>query len=365
MTSEFYRGVVEGMGCGVMTIDANGIVLTLNEHGRQILEVCGSAEGLPCAEVLGLHSRLSEIILGSFSCETLPSRAELELRTRDHRGRTIGFSMSRIRGGVGKDLGLAFFFKDLTQVERQEEQERLRDRLAALGGMAAQMAHEIRNPIASMAVAAQLLRRRLEATGESTAPADRIVAEVARVERTIADCLEYVRPMSPSLKRHSLRALLEASMAEVARGERAAGVTMTLECGEGLDAIPCDGLRLREMFRNLLFNAVEAMDGSGHATVRAWLEDGQAVVRIEDTGPGIPEELRDRVFYPFFTTKTKGTGIGLAMARRIAELHRGVLDLSGGAAGGAVFTLRLPTVLPETEMPSPEPPRSIAAPPRP
>ena len=342
MESGFYRGVVEGMGCGVMTIDATGRILTLNELGRQILELSGPAEGRLCAEVLAQHPRLSEILLGSFACATLPSRAELELRTRDDRGRTIGFSMSRIRVEAGADVGFAFFFKDLTQVERAEEQERLRDRLAALGGMAAQMAHEIRNPIASIAVSAQLLRRRLEAAGDSTAPADRIVAEVARVERTIADCLEYVRPMSPALKPHALRGLLESAMNDVRRMERAAGVVMDLDCGEGLGDLSCDGLRLREMFRNLLINAVEAMDGSGKVVVEARLEDGHAVVRLADTGPGVPEDLRDRIFYPFFTTKTKGTGIGLAMARRIAEVHRGVLDVENGAAGGAVFTVRLP-----------------------
>src|SRR5213593_4043612 len=105
----------------------------------------------------GRAARSSSTMLGSFGLSTLPSRAELELRTRDDRGRTIGFSISRIRGSDGAELGLALFFKDLTQVEKQEEQERLRDRLVVLGEMAAQMAHEIRNPIASIDVTAQLV----------------------------------------------------------------------------------------------------------------------------------------------------------------------------------------------------------------
>jgi len=350
MSEEFYRGVVDGMSCGVLTIDCQGRVLTINEQARTILEIQGTAEGRPCSEVLRHHPRFMEVMLDSFSCSTLPSRAELELRTRDDAGRTIGFSVSRIRSAEGKDIGMAMFFKDLTQVERQEEQERLRDRLAALGQMAAQMAHEIRNPLASITVSAQLARRRLASAGEGTESVERIVHDVARVERTIASCLEYVKPLRASLKRHSLEGLLREAVGEATKHDRAAGVSIRLECEAGAGDIDCDGPRLREVFHNLLANAVEAMGGKGRITVRSRLErgpgdpngGGQAVVEFTDTGPGVPEELRDRIFYPFFTTKTQGTGIGLAMVRKIIDLHRGVIDVSGAAGEGATFTVRLP-----------------------
>ena len=375
MRDDFHRGIVEGMSCGVLTSDTEGRILTVNELARQILEIDGTVEGRSCGEVLQHHARLWEVMRGSFGLSTLPSRAELELRTRDDRGRTIGFSISRIRGSDGAELGLALFFKDLTQVEKQEEQERLRDRLVVLGEMAAQMAHEIRNPIASIDVTAQLVRRRLISAGASAEPVDRISREVGRIERTIASCLEYVRPVSLTLRPQSLPRLLEQALEEARRHEKAGGVLLELDCGSGLDPFPCDGPMLRQVFYNLLLNSIEAMGGKGRVRLRAWAAESSgagavideacvngasgagtavclaprapngesyAFIQVSDTGPGIPEALRDRVFLPFYTTKTKGTGIGLAMAREIAELHRGVIDVSSKPGEGTTFTIKLP-----------------------
>jgi signal transduction histidine kinase len=348
MSRGFYRGVVEGMACGVLTIDTRGCVLTMNAIARQVLEVPldESIDGLPCAAVLGHHPRLAHVLLESFRCTTLPNRSELELRTREEKSRRIGFSVSRIRDQEEVLLGLAVFFKDLTQVEEQEEQERLRDRLAALGGMAAQMAHEIRNPIAAISVTTQLIRRRLAAENLATEPADRIVREIARVEQTIAHCLEYVRPLRPALEPRSLRDLLQAGRAHALSESASPGLAITLDCGEGLDEVACDGPRLTEVFINLLMNANEAMGGRGTISIVARREErgGKtlAVIRFGDTGPGVPPDLRDRIFYPYFTTKTQGTGIGLAMARKIVEAHGGLIDVAAGPVGGAEFTIRLP-----------------------
>ncbi len=360
MARGFYRGVVEGMACGVLTLDTEGRVLTMNGLARQILEIPeGTVEGTLCADTLSHHPRLVQVLLEAFHCTTLPNRSELELRARDERGRTIGFSVSRIRGPEGDLLGLAIFFKDLTRVEQQEEQARLRDRLAALGGMAAQMAHEIRNPIAAIAVTTQLLRRRLQAAGVPTDPADRIAREVARVEQTIAHCLEYVRPIRPARTPQPLRPLLEQAAAQ-AQGESGSPLLeIRMDCGSGLDEVSCDGPRLTEVFRNLVLNAAEAMEGNGHVAVHAQREDpapgdetahgSYAVIRFTDTGPGVPGELRDRIFHPYFTTKTQGTGIGLAMARKIVEAHQGLIDVSSAAGGGAAFTIRLPLAPAGTE----------------
>lgn len=377
MAGGFYRGIVEGMSCAVLTIDIEGRILTINAPARQVLEIGDEpVYGRLCGEVLAEHPRLLEILHEVFSCATLPSRAELEIRSRDDRPKTIGFSISRIRGRDGQDLGMAMFFKDLTQVEQQAEHERLRDRLAALGGMAAQMAHEIRNPVASISVTTQLVRRRLEAAGENTDAVDRIARDITRIERTIADCLEYVRPLSPTITRASLCELLKDSVAQARERAGASRVLVDLECDPGLRDVPCDGPRLREVFSNLIINAVEAVgEKEARIIIRAravpsgdrremggpsWQgpvsggdagargegngsdRDLTAVISISDNGPGIPADVLDRIFYPYFTTKTKGTGIGLAMARKIVEAHHGVIDVTSGAGEGATFTIRLP-----------------------
>jgi PAS domain S-box-containing protein len=362
MQEIFHRGIVEGMSCGVLTLDTDSRILTANSLARQILEIGDEpVEGRPCGEVLRHHRRLSEVLVESLRLTTLPSREELSIKTRDGGSRTIGFSISRIIGGDSEVLGLAMFFRDLTQVERQEEQARLRDRLAALGEMAAQMAHEIRNPIASIVVTSQLIRRRLVASGESTKPVSRIHHEVERIERTIASCLEYVRPISPSIGVEPLKYLLGQALDDARQRCKPAKLNVRIECEAGLGALPCDGPRIRGVFTSLIVNSIEAMEGKGEITIHASTDrwppgalrpaDGDgaaggmercAVIRLSDTGPGIPEELRDRVFYPFFTTKTTGTGIGLAIARKVIEAHRGMIDISGEAGKGAVFTVTLP-----------------------
>ena len=155
----FHRCVLEGMRCGIVTIDERGIVTTFNQQAREILELDGAPlEGHPVEAVLQEHPRLARVLLDSLDMDSPPNRAEIDIRSRDAHGRTIGFTISAI-SEVG---GVALFFKDLTSVEQQEERERLRDRLAALGEMAASLAHEIRNPLASIEVTASLLRRRLK-----------------------------------------------------------------------------------------------------------------------------------------------------------------------------------------------------------
>ena len=188
----FYRSVVEGMTCGVLTIDRQGRITTLNDHARAILDLEGKdVVGLPCREALAHCPRVAEVLLESFHMSSPPSRAELELRSADHHRRSLGFSISMIEGeGGGPVEGAALFFKDLTKVEEQEERERLRDRLAALGEMAAQMAHEIRNPLTSIEVSAALMKRRLASKGEKTDLLEKLAADAARIEATIAGCLD-------------------------------------------------------------------------------------------------------------------------------------------------------------------------------
>src|SRR4029453_17802110 len=135
-SASFFQEIVQGMTCGVLTMDRQGLITTLNDHALAILDVGGEGTvGRPCQEVLAHCPRLAQVLLESFSMSAPPSRAEMEIRTRDQRSRSIGFSISMIGAADGSVEGAALFFKDLTKVEEQEERERLRDRLAAPRGM--------------------------------------------------------------------------------------------------------------------------------------------------------------------------------------------------------------------------------------
>lgn len=374
-SSSFFREIVQGMTCGVLTVDRDGLITTLNDHARAILDLPAEGTlGRPCQDVLEHCPRLAQVLVESFSMSAPPSRAEMEIRTRDRRGRSIGFSISMIGADDGTVEGAALFFKDLTKVEEQEERERLRDRLAALGEMAAQMAHEIRNPLTSIGVSASLLKRRLGAKGEPVDLLEKIGSEVARIESTIAHCLEYARPLTPGFVSTDPAALLDESIALARLRRGADGVRVERRYAADLAIISCDRSLIRESLINILVNAYEALEGHGTITVsaecafqRAGGDTGSGtrsgaardaaasaaspgsaagehflVIRIQDSGPGVPHELIDRIFYPFFTTKTNGSGIGLASARKAVESHGGWLDVESEPGRSTTFTMKLP-----------------------
>jgi signal transduction histidine kinase len=257
------------------------------------------------------------------------------------------------------------FFKDLTHGEHKEEQERLKDRLAALGQMAANLAHEIRNPLASIEVSSSLLKRRLPVDAGERELLDKIIAEVRRLNRTITSSLEFVRPLSLSLAPAHLGGVLDDALAVAVsrRGKPGLRVHRTAcpECPPFL----MDRGQLRQVFENLFLNAMEAMGDNGTlgidvSTVRAPAAvttpyrpagapetlsfESYAVVRVSDTGPGIPVEHLEKLFYPFYTTKKHGSGVGLSIAKKIVDSHRGIIDVASTRGEGTTFTVRLPLV---------------------
>ncbi len=363
----FYRGLVSGMRCGILTIDREGRIVLINEPARQILDLPNTPFlGAPVESALGDHPQLAQILRESFSMRSLPNRAEIDRTTRTAKGKTIGFTLSLVPGDDGEPLGAAIFFKDLTHVEHKEEQERLRDRLAALGQMAATLAHEIRNPLAAIEVSCSLLKRRISAETVGKDLLDKIIAEVRRLNRTITSSLEFVRPLSLTLAPARIEPVLDEALGVAGGRVGGPGITIDRRFAEGIPPCLMDRGQLRQVFENIFLNAMEAMGGSGTLTVETSLTPAPAAasipyrpagasgadpwqsfdryltVRVSDTGPGIVDEHRDKLFYPFFTTKKQGSGVGLSMAKKIVDSHRGLIDVDGRPGAGAVFTVRIP-----------------------
>jgi len=364
----FHRGLIDGMRCGILTIDRGGNLLMVNEHARQILEMAElPPAGLPVEAALADYPQLAQILRESFSMSSLPNRAEIELRCRSDKGKTIGFTLSLVSNDDGVPVGAAIFFKDLTHVEHREEQERLKDRLAALGQMAANLAHEIRNPLAAIDVTCSLLKRRLGPETDGDDLLNKIIAEVRRLNATITSSLEFVRPLELSLAPSSLDPILDEAIV-VAQGRRGRpGIRIVRRSTEEIPPFLLDGAQLRQVFENLFLNAMEAMGDEGVLTVETFTVEAPAsaftpyraagepcnpwqnvsryaAVRVSDTGPGIPEEHLEKLFYPFFTTKKQGSGVGLSMAKKIVDSHRGLFDVRSRPGEGAEFTVRLPVV---------------------
>jgi len=366
----FYRSLIDGMRCGVLIIDRDGRLVKVNDLGRQILELSDeTGPGTPVEEVLREHLQLARILRESFNMSNLPNRAEMDLRSRTDRGKTIGFTLSLVPGETRGSAGAAIFFKDLTHIEQKEEQERLRDRLAALGQMAASLAHDIRNPLASIEVTSSLLRRRPTIDEAGRDLIDKIVAEVRRLNRTITSSLEYVKPVSLLLVPSPLEPVLDEAISIALRKHGQPGIQIQRGYLSGLPPLLMDRGQLRQVFENLFINALEAMGEKGTLRIETStapapvsslppdpasdsapapdrLRDFEryVVVRVGDTGPGIAGEHMERLFYPFFTTKKNGSGVGLSMVKKIVDSHRGLVDVKNRPGGGALFTVRLPLV---------------------
>lgn len=350
----FFRHLVWSLRNGVVAITRDGRIAVMNDMAYRILSLKSrpSDVGRHFSEVLKDAPDLVRILGGVFELSHLPNRAELRLK---HSGKVIGYTLSSIQDEKGKVTGAALFFKDLTRVEQLEERERLRDRLAALGEMAAAIAHEVKNPLGGIEVMAGVLKRQLPDSPDAQTILNDIIKEAKLANVIVCEVLEFVRPIRLQLERISLTPILRDAIAmaesQVARG----GISVSVALDLDLPAIPGDETQLRQLFTNLLTNAFEALNGKGHVHIsgavisadeyQSAAEPGPTstvVIAVEDDGPGVPQDVTDRIFSPFFTTKPTGSGLGLAIVRKIVDAHDGRIDLAKGQHGGARFQVTLP-----------------------
>ncbi|TAK15194.1 MAG: hypothetical protein EPO35_08065 [Acidobacteria bacterium] len=350
----FYRHLVSSLRTGVLAITRDGLLAVINDIAYRSLGLAPRAGdlGRHFTEVLGDCPEVISILQSAFDTDDLPNRAELRLR---HTGKSIGYSLSRIYDDQGHAHGATLFFKDLTQVEVLEERERLRDRLATLGEMAAAIAHEVKNPLASIEVMAGVLRRQFRDTDDAREQLDDIIKEAKMANAIVVEVLEYVRPIQIQPERVSLGDVLTESLAlaegKIPRG----GIHFDVTINPDVPDIVADAHQLRQLFANLIANAFEAMNGKGRVSVRASLVQGDVepldgkhalpasvCVELKDDGPGISADDLERVFSPFFTTKPQGTGLGLAIVRKMVNAHDGRIHASSAPGRGTTFTVTLP-----------------------
>ena len=226
--------------------------------------------------------------------------------------------------------------------ERKVAEERLRQReaLARLGQMSAMVAHEVKNPLAGISGALQVVGARLPADSQEHAILDSIQERIDALNRMLQDLLVFARPRDPVLVPSVLRAVISEAGAAMQRDPALAELEVRIR---GDDAtLPLDREQIHIVFLNLLLNAAQAMDLRGAIDVRITAGDGQCKATVADRGPGVPPALRDRMFDPFFSTKRRGAGLGLSTARRMVEAHGGSLTAGPRGGGGTVLTVTLP-----------------------
>jgi len=328
-----HESIVQSVTSGLVTLDLQGRVTFLNHAGEQML-------GVSARE---LRAGASVAWLSAFTQDT--ARGETDyVAPRGHRLR-LGYSSFRLLGRAREAVGTAIIFQDLTQLRAMEERVARSERLADLGRLAAGLAHELRNPLASIMGAQELLAQAPGLEGEYRRLMEIALRESSRLEALVTRFLEFARPAPPRRAPCDLSALVEETLDAFRNDPAAARIELERELRAARTEADPD--QLRQVLWNLVLNAAQAAGdpergGPGHVRVTCGEDGDGAYLVVDDDGPGIPPEHRERIFLPFFTTKPLGTGLGLANVHQLVDAHGGAISVETSPAGGARFRVRFP-----------------------
>jgi two-component system sensor histidine kinase HydH len=306
-----------------------------------------------------LFDRTSEAVIGKPSSDILPPAClEMLRELADERliiekefdcaigqGRMVPLEViaAVLRDDEGGMIGRIALFRDLSELQHLRKEVERSQRLAAVGSLAAGVAHEIRNPLSSLKGFATYFRQRYGGVPEDVKVADIMIQEVDRLNRVITELLEFSRPMDLKRKATDLAGLVRHALGTIEGHARKKGIAVQAHLPPGFPGAYIDPDRMTQVFLNLFLNALAAMDRGGVLTVGIALQDDDTLrVSVADTGTGIRKEDLGRVFDPYFTTKPSGTGLGLAIVHRIVEAHGGEIRLDSEPGKGATFTILLP-----------------------
>jgi two-component system sensor histidine kinase PilS (NtrC family) len=341
-----HRDIVANIPSGIMTLDLRGRIVSFNPAAQNILgltdELIRDKEwsGTPFRGIAGLKEFLASPAPGFAGLSQ-----ELEVRRQDGHSVLIGISLTPLKASNGDLLGLVGVFQDLTERKQIEARLRQADRLAAVGQLAAGLAHEVRNPLAAISGSIQLMKEE----GSPTSPQllDIVLRETDRLKLVTGQFLDFARPRQVAEKQCDLAALLREALSLFEKSvDGTTPVAFALRNADEPVMVEADPDQLKQVLWNLGLNAIQAMPGGGRLTLairRHVAANGSAWAAIElsDTGPGIPQGELDRIFDPFYTTKPGGTGLGLAIARKIIDNLGGRIEVVSGEGTGATFTIYL------------------------
>jgi two-component system sensor histidine kinase PilS (NtrC family) len=344
------ENILQSISSGLVTTDLGGSITYVNRTAERIADIGASATlGTPFLEVFQLSDNWNPFN-SLKGLEGSPFRVEGWVRNGSEE-QYLGMTFSLLKDEGEQVSGVICSFQDLTQIRKMEEQIRRSDRLAVVGELAAGMAHEIRNPLASLSGSIQLLSEELTLDSTSRELMEIINREVSRLNALITDFLHYASPRPLQVKEVDLLALLRETVTLLQQSSGPEWI-MTISAPEGNCLAEVDQVMMKQVFWNLARNAVEAMPEGGELamTIKRFPVEGEEgiitdhlEISFADTGMGISPHEMDRVFTPFHSTKEQGTGLGLAIVFKIVEAHGGRIEVDCSREKGTVFRIRVPS----------------------
>ena len=345
----FHENIVHSISSGVFTTDEKGQITSFNPAAQEATGYSfEQVQGRSWREVFNWHpGRQEDDRMQDVSANM---RFEVECKRSDGNRLILGMTLAPLHER-GERTGLVGVFKDLTQIRDLEEEMRRKEWLASLGEMSAGMAHEIRNPLGALAGAMQMLRKDLEADETSQRLMEIAVREATRLDTIITEFLQYARPPALNLAECDLNKVLAETL-DLVQHEARSRTNITIAAAPCIGTLPAqvDQDQMKQVFWNIAVNAFDAMPKGGQLTIAtgcrkigvAGRKAEVVEISFQDTGEGIPKNNLGKIFLPFFTTKKRGSGLGLAAVHRIVDLHGGWIKVESREGQGTRFGVCLP-----------------------
>jgi PAS domain S-box-containing protein len=344
----YNENILRSVASGVITFNQDAVVTTFNEAAARILRMeSDKVIGRTCAEVFGSTSKVAVLLDRSHRFGIAITREQFELEQPQGRRIWVGVSTSLLKDRGDRLIGTTFVFTDLTEVKALQAQVELRERMTVLGEMSAGIAHEFRNFMGTILGAAKLIARQAPPDACMQENVDTILHVISDMNHLITQFLNFSKTMELNLKPVELEPWLKRVVDQVL-GQTSEGLPeVRIAASPHLPPVPMDEVLMRQALGNLVQNAVESMPKGGSLLVNAELlpfvgRKREVELQVADTGHGIPSDRLEKIFLPFYTTKPKGTGLGLALVHKIILLHNGRIQVESREGVGTTFRVRLP-----------------------
>lgn len=339
---------------GFLMFTADGRTVLVSEAARRILGIDGDRTlGVHAREVFNRSTLLGKTLGDAFDAGVNIIKEEVRTET----GRRIQASLDFIHDdSTGQGLGALVTLHDVESVEEIESALELSRRMSAIGRLTSGVGHEVKNPINAIVVHLELLKNKLGADNQPAGHHLEVIdSEIRRLDRVVQTLVDFSRPVELQLREQDLRGIIGDILALAAEELPTRNVTLVRSLPSNPLVANVDADLLKQAALNVIENGAQAMPHGGRLSV-VLEEDGKsALLRISDQGPGIPDEIREKIFDLYFTTKSGGSGIGLAMTYRILQLHHGGIEVQSSPGSGTEFRLRIPLASPEWGRRHPQP----------
>lgn len=343
--------ILKSMTNGMIICDEQGKIIRMNAPAQSILELSeAQVLGKNYATVFERENPLCLAIKTALSGQSTHLVPEIRLSQKNGESFHLALGSSAVKDEEGEMLGAVVFMTDLTEMKRLEEEIALKDKMASLGEMSSGLAHELRNSMGAILGFAKMLQKRKDQPASQNQTVDAMFNEAMNMESMLQRFLAFAKPSQLKIEKVDLSKVIQECHSSIQASLKEKKISFSLHSEPDVTLILGDPILLKQSFQNLLQNSIDAMPQGGRLSVSIRQDSfasGEESVRIRfsDTGCGIPKEIQDKIFNPFFTAKEKGTGLGLSLVRKIIDLHNGKIELESQPGKGTTFVIHLPLSL--------------------